>query len=137
MNSFLTRCVNYSRGETILGRKLYKKIRYLDTFYSTEFPQYQAQSLYMSVPYGQAYTTLQYGITYCTLMASIPCIRIPFFSSPDIELGILGYGIELGDENQYNNAKWIKENRFVLADRGNESMKCEEILGKTKKVICN
>ena len=89
----------------------------------------------MSVPYGQAYTTVQNGITYCTLMASIPCIRIPFFSFPDIELGILGYGIELGDENQYNNAKWIKENRFVLADRGNESMKCEEILGKTKKVI--
>ena len=59
----------------------------------------------MSVPYGQAYTTVQNGITYCTLMASIPCIRIPFFSSPDIELGILGYGIELGDENQFNNGR--------------------------------
>ena len=35
---------------------------YLDTFYSTEFPQYQPQSKYMSVPYGQAYTTVQYGI---------------------------------------------------------------------------
>ena len=107
---------------------------YLDTFYSTEFPQYQPQSKYMSVPYGQAFTTLQYGITYCTIMASIPCIRIPFFSNPDIELE--GWG-KFGDENQYNNAKWIKENRFVLADRGNESMKCEELFGKTKKVICN
>ena len=86
----------------------------------------------MSVPYGQAYTTPYDGTTYCTIMASIPCLKLPYFSNPEIELE--GWG-KLGDENQYNNAKWIKENRFVLADRGNESLKCENVLKTRKKVI--
>ena len=88
----------------------------------------------MSVPYGQAYTTPYDGTTYCTIMASIPCLKVPYFSNPEILLELEGWE-PLGDLNQYNNAKWIKENRFVLASRGNESMKCENILKTSKKVI--
>ena len=107
-----------------------------DLLYSTEYPQYRQQSLYKTnSPYGQAYYHKgAKNTTYCTIMASIPCLKVPYFSSVESDaIMVDGYYHNFGRDIA-NNAKWIRENRFALAEKGDESEKCETVIGTSKKV---
>ena len=67
-------------------------------------------------------------------MTSIPCIKVPYFSSDETDpIDIDGYWQPFGSD-EYSNAKWIRENRFALAGKGDESEKCETVIGTSKKV---
>ena len=108
---------------------------------STDYPEYKQQSLYYGVPYGKAFLikvkkeeSQAKGTYYCTIMASIPCIKVPYFSSDETEaIEIDNYWQNFGNK-EYSNAKWIRENRYALASRRDESVKCETVLGTSKKV---
>ena len=67
-------------------------------------------------------------------MASIPCLKVPYFSSVESDaIKVDGYYHNFGRDIA-NNAKWIRENRFALAEKGDESEKCETVIGTSKKV---
>ena len=67
-------------------------------------------------------------------MASIPCIKVPYFSSDETDpIDIDGYWERFGSD-EYSNAKWIRENRYALASRRDESIKCETVFETSKKV---
>ena len=67
-------------------------------------------------------------------MTSIPCIKVPYFSSDETDpIDIYGFWERFGSD-EYSNAKWIRENRFALAEKGDESEKCETVIGTSKKV---
>ena len=57
---------------------------------------------------------------FCTIMASIPCIPLPYFSNPRKSWA----GEKMGYENHYDNTKWIRENRYILENVGNEGKSC-------------
>ena len=39
----------------------------------------------------------------------------------------------MGDEENYDNARWIRENRYVLEAVRNEDLKCEKLFGTEKR----
>ena len=108
---------------------------------STDYPEYKQQSLYYGVPYGKAFyikvkkeESKEKGTTYCTIMSSVPCIKVPLFSSNETEpIEIDNYWQNFGTE-EFMNAKWIRENRYALASRRDESITCETVLGTSNKV---
>ena len=68
-------------------------------------------------------------------MTSIPCIKVPYFSSDETDpIDIDGFWQPFGSD-EYSNAKWIRENRYALASRRDESIKCEKVL-ETSKTVC-
>ena len=124
--------------------RIERKLRAIDKLKCTcptDFPEYKQQSLYYGVPYGKALLikvkkeeSQAKGTTYCTIMASTPCIKVPYFSSDETEpINIDGYWQNFGNK-EYSNAKWIRDNRYALASRRDESVKCETVLGTSKKV---
>ena len=120
-------CIAWHQKPTVISE---------DLLYSTEYPQYRQQSLYKTnSPYGQAYYHKgAKGTYYCTIMASIPCLKVPYFSSVESDAIIVdGYYQNFGSKVA-DNAKWIRENRFALAGKGDESEKCETVIGTSKKV---
>ena len=67
-------------------------------------------------------------------MTSIPCIKVPYFSSDETDpIDIDGFWEPFGSD-EYSNAKWIRENRYALASRRDESVKCETVLGTGPQV---
>ena len=65
-------------------------------------------------------------------MTSIPCIKVPYFSSDETDpIDIDGFWQPFGSD-EYSNAKWIRENRYALASRRDESIKCETVLETSK-----
>ena len=81
--------------------------------------------------FAHGFKTAQSGL--CTIMADAKaCKNVPYFSTPDIlYLNQRSYGKNqqpkpperLGN-GLHNNAEWIRQNRFILQNVGNESMKC-------------
>ena len=74
-----------------------------------------------TVFYGQGIVTPK---GHCTIMSfKKDCFPLPFFSNPKLSYE----GEKLGDEWGYVNfnAKWIRENRFLLKGVGNEDKKCK------------
>jgi hypothetical protein len=82
-----------------------------------DLPQYKPIAFY-----GQGIKTAK---GYCTIMSSliIDCKPLPYFSNPNLSYE----GDKLGDDWAYvnYNAKWIRENRFLLKAVGTEDQKCE------------
>ena len=83
--------------------------------------------------FARGYKTPQSG--FCTLMTDAQaCKNVPYFSSPDIFLDAQNFSTTGKSEPPkpperlgtalHNNAEWIKQNRFILENVGNESMKC-------------
>ena len=72
--------------------------------------------------YGQGIKTAK---GHCTIMWSSlrNCNPLPYFSNPNLSYD----GDRLGDDFGYvnYNAKWIRENRFLLKSVGAEDQKCE------------
>ena len=67
-------------------------------------------------------------------MASIPCLKVPYFSSVESDAIIIDGHYQQFGRDTANNAKWIRENRFALAEKSDESEKCETVIGTSKKV---
>ena len=63
---------------------------------------------------------------FCTIMCSLPCIPLPYFSNPQKSWA----GEKMGYENHYDNTKWIRENRYILENVGNEVEKCPMYIRK-------
>ena len=87
--------------------------------------------------YARGFKTPQSG--WCTIMYDgQACKSVPYYSNPRIEIPALKYKVfgdklnnklppeALGKEYKIDNSRWIKENRFILANVGDESMKCPE-----------
>ena len=55
---------------------------------------------------------------YCTMMGGLKCL--PFFSSPDKKYKEEVLGVKWVSDN----AAWVKGNRFLLGNVGDESMTC-------------
>ena len=87
------------------------------------FAQYKPPSLYRNIPYGQG---LLMNNGFCTIMASVPCIPLPYFSDPQKSWA----GEKMGYENHYDNTKWIRENRYILENVGNEAEQCPTYIRK-------
>lgn len=64
----------------------------------------------------------------CTLMANgFECKHIPFYSNPALHM----QGEAIGTQDLQDNAKWIRENRFVLSNVGNETLDCNPKITET------
>ncbi len=59
------------------------------------------------------------------------CLKAYYFSNPDVKF----YGKTLGEPLKYDNALWLKINRFVLANVGNETLTCDWKLAYFKEII--
>ena len=87
--------------------------------------------------FAHGFKTPQSG--FCTVMVDAQrCKSVPYFSSPNILVPALKFKIfgkvkqgnkppEKVGTNLHNNAEWIKQNRFILQNVGNESMACPYI----------
>ena len=78
---------------------------------------------------------------YCTVMADAQlCRSVPYYSNPDIMMPALRFRI-FGQQHQTNinkpperlgtalrnNARWIRINRFILQNVGDELMTCPNV----------
>ena len=72
--------------------------------------------------------------TFCTVMTEAQgCKSVPYYSSPNLLHEALTYRLSgsintkpperLGTD-LHDNARWIKQNRFILSGVGNESLDC-------------